>query len=35
MQRNPAHRLGSKNDADDIKRHPFFASVDWGLLFSR
>jgi hypothetical protein len=29
--RNPAKRLGSQGAAD-IKRHPFFRSVDWGLL---
>jgi protein-serine/threonine kinase len=27
--RDPAQRLGVVNDGDDIKKHPFFKSVDW------
>ncbi|KAI9329410.1 kinase-like domain-containing protein [Obelidium mucronatum] len=30
LDRNPATRLGSgPNDASDIKKHPYFANVDW------
>ena len=28
---NPEHRLGW-HGADDIKRHPWFASIDWHML---
>ncbi|CAK9304715.1 unnamed protein product [Gordionus sp. m RMFG-2023] len=27
--KDPAHRLGSYNGSADIKRHPFFVSVNW------
>jgi len=31
LNRNPLKRLGAgPNDAEDIKRHPFFAGIDWG-----
>ena len=30
LNRNPYKRLGSgKRDADEIKEHPFFASINW------
>ena len=29
LQRNPADRLGSKNDAEDLKCLPFFDAIDW------
>ncbi|KAJ8122518.1 hypothetical protein ONZ43_g1309 [Nemania bipapillata] len=29
LNRNPKHRLGAINDAEELKRHPFFADVDW------
>ena len=29
LNRNPKHRLGSKNDAEDLKAHAFFADTDW------
>ncbi|KAH6564395.1 hypothetical protein BASA62_007960 [Batrachochytrium salamandrivorans] len=33
LTKDPARRLGSgKNDAVDIKQHPFFAGVDWDSL---
>lgn len=30
--KDPAKRLGSKTGAEEIKAHPFFASIDWALL---
>lgn len=32
LNRNPKHRLGSLNDARELKAHPFFQDVDWDLL---
>lgn len=32
LNRNPSHRLGAKNDAQELKDHPFFADIDWDLL---
>ncbi len=33
LDRNPATRLGSNgNDAEEVKRHPFFSGLDWGKL---
>lgn len=32
LNRNPRHRLGAINDAEELKRHPFFADIDWDLL---
>jgi len=32
LDRNPKTRLGSINDAADVKAHPFFAGLDWGKL---
>ncbi|GAP84955.2 putative AGC AKT protein kinase [Rosellinia necatrix] len=29
LNRNPKHRLGAIDDAEELKRHPFFADVDW------
>ena len=29
LNRNPRHRLGANGDAEELKRHPFFADVDW------
>ena len=32
LNRNPAHRLGAKADAEELMAHPFFADVDWNAL---
>ncbi|CAH6723682.1 serine/threonine-protein kinase Sch9p [[Candida] jaroonii] len=32
LNRNPKHRLGSINDARELKAHPFFNDIDWELL---
>ncbi|KAF2970237.1 hypothetical protein GQX73_g3396 [Xylaria multiplex] len=32
LNRNPKHRLGAIDDAEELKRHPFFANVDWSSL---
>lgn len=29
LNRNPKHRLGAINDAEELKQHAFFADVDW------
>lgn len=29
LNRNPAHRLGAKKDAEELMDHPFFNDVDW------
>jgi serine/threonine protein kinase len=29
LNRNPKHRLGAKDDAEELKRHPFFDDIDW------
>jgi len=29
LNRNPKHRLGSQNDARELKAHPFFQDIDW------
>ncbi|KAJ3278181.1 hypothetical protein HK104_002579, partial [Borealophlyctis nickersoniae] len=34
LNRDPASRLGA-NGADEIKRHPFFATIHWGRLMAR
>ena len=35
MCRNPKKRLGTVNGAEEIKKHPFFKSIDWTRLFNR
>lgn len=35
LNRNPAHRLGSKRDAAELKEHPFFKMIDWDALAAR
>lgn len=32
LNRNPKHRLGATNDAEELKAHPFFADIDWEAL---
>ena len=32
LNRNPAHRLGARGDAEELMAHPFFADVDWNAL---
>jgi serine/threonine protein kinase len=32
LNRNPKHRLGAQDDAEELKRHPFFADIDWEAL---
>lgn len=35
LNRNPRHRLGSQNDARELKAHPFFQDIDWEALKSK
>lgn len=35
LNRNPRHRLGATDDAQDLKQHAFFAQVDWDLLANK
>ncbi|XP_005991064.1 ribosomal protein S6 kinase 2 alpha isoform X2 [Latimeria chalumnae] len=36
FKRNPANRLGSGSDgAEEIKRNPFFSTIDWNKLFRK
>ena len=32
LNRNPKHRLGAQNDAQDLKDHAFFRDMDWDAL---
>ena len=32
LHRDPKNRLGSREGADEIKRHPFFRGVNWALV---
>src|SRR5882762_9326698 len=32
LNRNPKHRLGAQRDAEELKEHPFFKTVDWKTL---
>lgn len=32
LNRNPKHRLGATDDAEELMRHPFFEDIDWSLL---
>jgi len=33
LDRNPKTRLGGVDDADDVKKHPFFDTIDWTKLY--
>ncbi|KAH0790294.1 AGC family protein kinase [Histomonas meleagridis] len=36
LERNPAKRLGAgPNEVEDLKKHPFFASIDWNDLLMK
>ncbi|KAK1241349.1 hypothetical protein MKX08_001323 [Trichoderma sp. CBMAI-0020] len=35
LEREPDHRLGAKGGASEIKKHPFFAGIDWSKLLRR
>lgn len=35
MDRNPSTRLGAKGGLNDIKNHPFFATIDFDLVLQR
>ncbi|KZT74293.1 Pkinase-domain-containing protein [Daedalea quercina L-15889] len=32
LNRNPKHRLGAQRDAEELKEHPFFKTIDWKAL---
>jgi serine/threonine protein kinase len=32
LNRNPKHRLGAHDDAEELKQHSFFADIDWDAL---
>lgn len=32
LNRNAKHRLGANDDAEELKRHPFFNDIDWNAL---
>ncbi|KAF8333327.1 Pkinase-domain-containing protein [Amanita rubescens] len=33
LNRNPKHRLGAQRDAEELKVHPFFKTIDWKALY--
>lgn len=35
LNRNPKHRLGAKDDARELKIHPFFDGIDWDALLRK
>jgi hypothetical protein len=35
LDRNQETRLGSNGDAEEIKAHPFFADINWEVLYNR
>jgi hypothetical protein len=35
LNRDPQKRLGSVEDAKEIKAHPFFKEIDWAQLFQK
>jgi hypothetical protein len=32
LEKTPSRRLGFRNDAEDLKRHEFFKTIDWSQL---
>lgn len=32
LEKNPEKRLGDKNDAEEVMKHPYFESIDWEAL---
>ena len=35
LNRNPKHRLGAQRDAEELKEHPFFKTIDWKALAAK
>ncbi|TDL29417.1 kinase-like protein [Rickenella mellea] len=35
LNRNPKHRLGAQRDAEELKEHPFFKTLDWKALLMK
>jgi len=35
LDRDPSRRLGSDGDGTGIRRHPFFAGIDWNALYNK
>ena len=35
LKKDPKERLGSKNDVEDIKKHPYFNGIDWNMVYLR
>ena len=35
LEKDPAKRLGASSGARELKRHPFFAGVDWQQVFQK
>lgn len=35
LARDPQRRIGSKEDAKEIMRHPFFEGIDWTKLLNK
>ena len=35
LKKNPGKRLGSADDAQEVKRHPWFAQINWTALYER
>ena len=35
LDKNPKQRIGIGNDKQDLKNHPFFADIDWDLIFKK